>query len=107
MERKAGQPSEAREQMKHVLVLDQDPAVAAAVVDLLRTHGLAVERVRNELEAFQRLASLPTVRTLVIAGNSGAGGPVAHFARRVIPGVVVITLSAEASAVFGENLVLA
>jgi CheY-like chemotaxis protein len=108
VERKAGEPTGAREQMKHVLVLDQDPAVAGAVVDLLRTHGLAVERAQTELEAFQRLSSLPTVRTVVIAGRSGAGGPVAHFARRVIPGVVVITLCSEASrAVFSEALLSA
>ena len=49
----------ARGETGHVLVLDQDRAVAAAVTDLLRTHGLAVERVRTELEALQRLSALP------------------------------------------------
>jgi CheY-like chemotaxis protein len=89
----------ARDEAGHVLVLDQDHAVAEAVTDLLRTHGLAVEQVRTEFEALQRLSALPTVRTLVVAGRSadaGAGESVAHFARRVVPGVVVITLNSEA-----------
>lgn len=91
----------ARDETGHVLVFDQDHAVAAAVADLFRTHGLAVERVRTEFEAVQRLSALPTVRTLVVAGRSadaGAGEAVAHFARRVVPGVVVITLNSESPA---------
>lgn len=89
----------AREEAGHVLVLNQDRAVAEAVTDLLRTHGQVVEQVRTEIEAFTRLSALPSVRTLVVAGRSpdgGAGEAVAHFARRVVPGIVVITLNAEA-----------
>lgn len=105
MDREAGQPSAARGEVKHVLVLDHDHAVTEAVAALLRNHGLAVECVRSEFEAFQRLAALPTVRTLVVAGKSidaGAGEAVAHFARRVVPGIVVITLNAETPGVLDD-----
>lgn len=96
-----------RGELGHVLVLEQNRAVADAVADLLRTHGLAVEQVRSEFAAFERLAALPSVRTLVIAGRAadgGAGEAVAHFARKVVPGVVVITLNSEAPSVFGGAL---
>ncbi|CAN7188853.1 hypothetical protein LJR219_000424 [Phenylobacterium sp. LjRoot219] len=107
MDRKAGTQSAGGGPLKHVLVFDQDPAIAEAVIDLFRTQGLAVERVRTEFEALQRLSSLPTVRTVVVAGRSGAHGAgeaVAHFARRVIPGVVVITLNSEARGAFADDL---
>lgn len=97
VDRKADRQGQTGGEPRQVLVLDQSRAVADAVVHLLRTHGSAVERVASELDAFQRLAALPTVRTLVIAGAGGAGGAVAHFARRVVPGIVVITLNAESA----------
>lgn len=83
----------------HVLVVDDDRAVADLICDVLRETGLPVNAVSDDQSAYQRIVSIPTISALVIDVNlacATTGYDVARFARQVIPRVSVVYMSGAA-----------
>lgn len=88
-----------------VLVVEGDVAVADGHLRSLGLQPVGVERVHSELEAYRRLACIPTIRTVVIDAAFGGGvgaEKVARFARKVIPEVVLFTVDSRSLSVPDE-----
>lgn len=79
-----------------VLVVDDDPAVCAMVVEMLADMGFEPVDVQTEGAAYAEVPTLPTFRALVTdleLGPGASGFDVARLARRVVPDLVVIYMS--------------
>lgn len=84
----------------HALVVEDDPAVALVVCEILRDRGLMVSHASNRVAACQRIVTLPTLDALILDINlrEGANGfDVGRFARQVIPELAIVYISGEAS----------
>lgn len=82
-------------------MVEGDVAVADGHLRSLGLQPVGVERVRSELEAYRRLACIPTIKTVVIDVAFGGGDvaeKVARFARQVIPEVVLFTIDSRSLA---------
>ena len=87
-----------RGDMRHVLVVEDDPAIGELISDALLDKGWSVECVKTDLEAYKRIPGLPTLDGLVLDINLGRGTTgydIARFARQVIPQVAVVYVSGE------------
>ncbi|MDB5446583.1 MAG: CheY-like receiver [Phenylobacterium sp.] len=84
--------------MGSVLVVEDDHAIREVMCDVLRDRGFTVDCVRNDQEAYQRIAARPPPSILVIDVNLGRGTTgydVARYARQVMPDVAVVYVSGE------------
>lgn len=86
--------------MGRILIVEDDRALCALLADVLGDEGLEVACAHEDSTAYALIPTLPTFRALVVdvdLGPGPTGFDVAHFARRVIPGVLVIYISGATS----------
>lgn len=83
----------------HVLVVEDDDAVAELICESLRDYGFSVNAVSDDNSAYERVVAIPTINALVVDVNLGcvtSGYDVARFARQVVPEVGVVYMSGAA-----------
>ena len=86
--------------MGRVLVVEDERAVCALIIDILSDAGFEPHCVQTDRDAYEIIPSLPAIEALILDVNLGAGTTgfdVARFARQVMPGLPVIYVSGEAS----------
>lgn len=83
-----------------ILVVEDDEALCRLLADVLGSEGLDVASAHDDQTAYALIPTLPTFRALVVdvdLGPGTTGFDVARFARRVIPGLLVIYMSGATS----------
>lgn len=84
--------------MMHVLVVDDDAAIRAAVSDIARSHGFAVSSVDNTAAAREALKSrLADILLLDLKLPGGGGLSLLEEARALYPETVVVVMTAYAT----------
>lgn len=89
-----------------ILIVDRDPATCEMLSGVLRMAGLETACAWDDSAAYTLIPTVPTFRALVVEADLGTGTTgfdVARFARRVIPDLLVIYLSGDASSTSVET----